>query len=95
MRVVISDTVKGEMVEMLASSVQPSTVKSYNAHFKAWAIFLKHEVDLDVQYMRGVSEGHNTFLVSLMMLKKVRPGIGEEGYWLYCRPKGEDVSARE
>jgi hypothetical protein len=70
----ITELAKMEMSELLASSVQPSTIKAYNAHFKAWKSFLKAVVDLDDPYLRGVSEEDKTLLVGLMMLRRRQAG---------------------
>lgn len=64
---VISETVKWEMSETLASSVQTG-IKSYNGHFKAGSAFLKAEVDLDD--LKGVSQEDKTLLLSLTMLRR-------------------------
>ena len=73
-RGMISDVVMSEMSEMLASSVQPSTAKAYSAHFKAWTIFLKAEVDCDDPYMRGIADEDKALLVGLMMLRRRQAG---------------------
>lgn len=62
-----TERAKSEMSGLLASSVQPSTIKAYNAHFKAWAAFLKAEVFLEDPYMK-------TLLVGMMMLRRRQAG---------------------
>jgi hypothetical protein len=58
----------------LATAVLPSTIKTYNAHFKAWVHFLKEEIDSDDPYMRDQPEEEKVFLVSLMMLRRHQAG---------------------
>jgi hypothetical protein len=49
-------------------------VKAYSAHFKAWTLLLKTEVDFDDPFMRDVSEEDKIFLVGLMMLGRRQAG---------------------
>lgn len=65
---------RSEISAFLATAVMPSTVKSYNAHFKAWTQFLKDEVDSDDPFMRDTPEEEKVFLVSLMMMRRHQAG---------------------
>ena len=65
---------RGEVAAFLATAVLPSTIKTYNAHFKAWVQFLKEEIDSDDPYMRDQPEEEKVFLVSLMMLRRHQGG---------------------
>jgi hypothetical protein len=56
----------------------PSTARTYSAHLKAWAKFLKGEMDVSDPFMRGLPEEEKVFLVSLMMLRRDQAGhLGE------------------
>jgi hypothetical protein len=58
----------------LATAVMPSTIRTYNAHFKTWTQFLKDEVDMNDPFMRNIPEEEKVFLVSLMMLRRHQAG---------------------
>jgi hypothetical protein len=67
-----------EVSDFLATAVMPSTVRTYNTHFKTWTQFLKDEVDVEDPLMRDLPEEERVFLVSLMMLGRhqcIRPDL--------------------
>lgn len=70
----ISTRARSEVSAFLATAVMPSTVRTYNAHFKAWTQFLKDEVDCDDPFMTDTPEEEKVFLVSLMMCRRHQAG---------------------
>jgi hypothetical protein len=64
-----------EESDFLATAVMPSTVRTYNAHFKTWTQFLKDEIDVEDPFMRDLPEEERVFLVSLMAMKRHQAGF--------------------
>ena len=62
------------MAAFLGTAVMPSTIRTYNAHFKTWTTFLKDEIDSDDPFMRDQPEEEKVFLVSLMMVRRHQAG---------------------
>ena len=63
-----------EVAAFLGTAVMPSTIRTYNAHFKAWSVFLKDEIDSDDPFMRDQPVEEKVFLVSLMMMRRHQAG---------------------
>ena len=70
----VTTRARKEVAEFLGTAVMPSTVRTYNAHFKAWSTFLKDEIDSDDPFMKNQPEEEKVFLVSLMMLRRHQAG---------------------
>ena len=63
-----------DVAAFLGTAVMPSTIRTYNAHFKAWSTFLKDEIDSDDPFMRDQPVEEKVFLVSLMMMRRHQAG---------------------
>ena len=63
-----------DVAAFLGTAVMPSTIRTYNAHFKAWSTFLKDEIDSDDPFMRDQAVEEKVFLVSLMMMRRHQAG---------------------
>ena len=58
----------------MATAVMPSTVRTYNAHFKIWSKFLIDEIDCNDPFVKDLLDEEKVCLVSLMMLRRHQAG---------------------